>query len=315
MNHFVTLFNYNYLPQGLAMINSLKSDKKHTIWVVCLDDELFNFLSQNKIENVELISLDEIQKFVGHNHKKNRSFLEYCWLLTPFSIKYVLTKAQNANEVTYIDADVFFFKKIDPLIDEFKNSGKDIYIQLHDYEDNNINFSKSGKFIIQFLTFKNNQKAEKIRNEWEIKCVQSTSIDYKNNIVGDQKYFDELYSQYTENFCVSKNFSFFQAPWTSDKSKIANVILYHFHSLRVCKTKVKMFSGYKLDDEIIKNVYIPYLKELKLIMKNNNLKIDQTLSGEKESFFTKFRAMINRKLFKIFTKRNLDVYKNLDEIK
>ena len=93
------------------------------------------------------------------------------------------------------------------------------------------------------------------------------------------------------------------------------MILYHFHSLRVCETKVKMFSGYKLDDEIIKNIYIPYLKELKLIMKNDNLRIDQTLSGEKESFFSKFRAMINRKLFKIFTKRNLDVYKNFDEIK
>ena len=50
-------------------------------------------------------------------------------------------------------------------------------------------------------------------------------------------------------------------------------------------------------------------------MKNDNLRIDQTLSGEKESFFSKFRAMINRKLFKIFTKRNLDVYKNFDEIK
>ena len=34
MNHFVTLFNFNYLPQGLA-INSLKSDTKFVIWVIC----------------------------------------------------------------------------------------------------------------------------------------------------------------------------------------------------------------------------------------------------------------------------------------
>ena len=112
------------------------------------------------------------------------------------------------------------------MISEFKNSKKDIYIQLHDDEKQNINFSKSGRFIIQFLTFKKNQIAETIRNEWEKKnCIQSTSIDYEKNIVGDQKYFDELYLKYSENFCISENFDFFQAPWTS-KSQIIVMLFY-----------------------------------------------------------------------------------------
>ena len=153
MNHFVTLFNFNYLPQGLAMINSLKSDSKFTIWVICLDEKIFNFLSDKKIKNVNLIKLQELEKFIKYDYKKSRSFLEYCWLLTPFSIKYILENVPDIKEVTYIDADIFFFKKIDPLLVEFQNSNKDIYIQLHDFEMQNVSFSKNGKFIVQFLTF------------------------------------------------------------------------------------------------------------------------------------------------------------------
>ena len=74
MNHFVTLFNFNYLPQGLAMINSLKSDTKFVIWVICLDKKVFNFLSQKNIENVNLVSIEELEKFIRYDYKKTRNF-------------------------------------------------------------------------------------------------------------------------------------------------------------------------------------------------------------------------------------------------
>ena len=44
MNHFVTLFNYNFLPQGLAMLNSLKSNSNCIIWIICLDEKVYEFL-------------------------------------------------------------------------------------------------------------------------------------------------------------------------------------------------------------------------------------------------------------------------------
>ena len=69
MNHFVTLFNFNYLPQGLAMINSLKSDPKFTIWVICLDEKYLIFLVI-KNQNVNLIKLQELEKFIKYDYKK-----------------------------------------------------------------------------------------------------------------------------------------------------------------------------------------------------------------------------------------------------
>ena len=34
--NFITLFNYNYLPQGLTLYYSLKKITKSKIWVVCI---------------------------------------------------------------------------------------------------------------------------------------------------------------------------------------------------------------------------------------------------------------------------------------
>ena len=50
-------------------------------------------------------------------------------------------------------------------------------------------------------------------------------------------------------------------------------------------------------------------------MKNDNLKINQTNFWERETIYTKFKNKINKILFKIITKRNLDNYINIDEIK
>ena len=168
---------------------------------------------------------------------------------------------------------------------EFKLSGKDIFIQEHGFHKTFEKKSENGKFCVQFLTFKNNFFAKSILNEWLNMCIKSTSIDYKKGIVGDQKYFDELILKYPENFCISKKLSFFQAPWTLDRFEVKDVGLYHFHTLRVNKRGVRLYSGYNLDQKIIQNIYLPYLNEIKKIILKHELDINQTLSGEKENVF------------------------------
>jgi len=314
MNHFVTLFNYNFLPQALAMLNSLKDNTNCIIWIICLDEKLYNFLKNKNFTNVKIYRLEELEKKMKNDYRKSRSFIEYCWMLTPFAIKYVLTQDPSIKELTYVDADIFFYKKISPIFDEFKKSDKDVFITEHGYHKDHDKTQTSGKFCVQFLTFKNNDIAEIIRDEWEKKCIESTTIDYSRNIVGDQKYFDDLYNKYFNHFCVSKNLSFFQAPWTLDRFKPEDAILYHFHSLRVLDNKIKLYSGYNHGENIIKKIYFPYMKVLKKILTKNKLKFNQTSSGENENLFIKLKNTTNEILFKINTKRELNKYIDLNKI-
>ena len=266
MNHFVTLFNYNFLPQGLAMINSLKDNTKCIVWIICLDEKVYEFLKKKDLNYAKLVKLEELENSMKEDYRKSRSFIEYCWMLTPFSIKYVLRHDPSIEELTYVDADVFFYKKINPIFDEFKKSNKDIFITEHGYHEKHDKSETSGRFCVQFLTFKNNNIGEIIREEWEKKCIESTTIDHSKNIVGDQKYFDELYNRYSNNFCISKNLSFFQAPWTLDRFKPEDAILYHFHSLRILKDKIRLYAGYNHNENIITKIYFPYIKILKEIL-------------------------------------------------
>ena len=313
MNHFVTLFNYNFLPQGLATLNSLQSNSNCIIWIVCLDEKVYEFLKNKNFNYVNLIPLKELENNMEKNYRKNRSFLEYCWMLTPFSIKYVLKQDPNIKQVTYIDADVFFYKNVDPIFEEFKLSSRDIFITEHGYHRDYNKAANSGLFCVQFLIIKNNDNAEIIRNEWEKKCIESTTIDYSKNIVGDQKYFDDLYIKYKNDFCVSKNLNFFQAPWTLNRFAPEDTIMYHFHSFRVLENKVQLYyGGYKLDENIIEKIYIPYVRSINEILKKNNLIITQTNKGTKEILLTKINNFVREKFFNFKTKRDLNKYMNLD---
>ena len=314
MNYFVTLFNYNFLPQGLAMINSLKDNTNCIVWIICLDKKVYEFLKNKDFIHVKLVKLEELENSMKEDYRKSRSFIEYCWMLTPFSIKYVLKQDPSIKELTYVDADVFFYKKITPIFDEFKKSTKDVFITEHGYHEKHDKSQTSGRFCVQFLTFKNNNIGEIIREEWEKKCTESTTIDHSRNIVGDQKYFDDLYNKYSSNFCISKNLSFFQAPWTLDRFKPEDAILYHFHSLRVLEDKIRLYAGYNQNENVIKKIYFPYIKILKEILEKNKLKFNQTSSGEDENFFKKIKSILIEKAFKINTKRELYKYIDLSKI-
>ena len=314
MNYFITLFNYNFLPQGLAMINSLNKNSQCLIWIVCLDDKIYDFLKKKNLGFVELIEIKDLEKTMKYNYKKGRSFIEYCWMLTPFLFKYIFEKNKNVKELTYVDADLFFFKNLNPIFEEFKSSNKDIFITEHGYHKDHNKTDKSGKFCVQFLTFKNNNDAEKVRNEWELKCIESTAIDHKRNILGDQKYFDGLYDKYSANFCVSKNLNFYQAPWTLNRFKPEEAILFHFHTLRVEKKKIRLYSYYDLEENIITKIYLPYLKVLKNILEENNLSFNQTALGEKSNIFFKLKNISHEIFFRINKKRKLNTYFDLNKV-
>ena len=49
MEYYITLFNFNYVPQGLTMFFSLKKYLPDSrLWVVCMDKKVELFLKKKK---------------------------------------------------------------------------------------------------------------------------------------------------------------------------------------------------------------------------------------------------------------------------
>ena len=156
MEHFVTLFDSLYLPQGLALHRSMERHiKNYQLWVVCVDDLAFEILSKIKLNNVRLIRLSDYETEELKKVKLIRSKVEYCWTLTPFAPRFVFEIDKAVKRATYLDADIWFRKNPTLIFKEFDDSCKDLNCyKVHTIGDCYVVMSFTGKVPLNERNFK-----------------------------------------------------------------------------------------------------------------------------------------------------------------
>lgn len=301
MNYnFCTLFNQKYLLRGLAMRESiLKYCPNSTVFIFAFDQLTYEILNKLNLENTEIIELDKLEKKYNEllQAKNNRSFKEYFWTSTPFVIDYVLS-CFDVDKITYVDADCYFFNSPAILIDSIPDS-KTVSISPHNYSDEYQKFdSTSGKYCVEFLTFKNCQDAKKVLNWWKDSCIIWCYDRFEDGKFGDQKYL-ENFKNISDNVFDLEHRGQGIAPWNcsmyefiSDQKKIKfkeknkpndyfDLIYYHFHNLKPTEVNIAwQDGGYYFAKKLVILVYIPYIKKLKKIFESLN--INEPLDYEKK---------------------------------
>jgi hypothetical protein len=107
--NYVTLFDFRYMPQGLALHASMEKHlKEYCLWILCLDLAVFNAIELMQLPNVKLLKLSDFETQELLELKTQRTVGEYCWTLTPFAPKFVFMVDSNVSLVTYVDADLWF---------------------------------------------------------------------------------------------------------------------------------------------------------------------------------------------------------------
>lgn len=287
MNVFCTLFDSNYLDKGLVMYKSLvDTGCNFRIYILAMDDRCKEILDSHNYHNVITICLQDFIIDVGLSSLyKNRSRAEFCWTCTSFLIDYILRQF-NEPICTYIDSDLFFYYDPQCLIDEMKDSA--VQIVEHRFDDTiegRLNRSQSGTYCVEFNTFKNTKDALALLQWWKDRCFESCSIDDKKNkgVFGDQGYLEH----WGHKTCVSvlKNRGGGVAPWNisqyrldyrddkenritliEKKSKLRfRIVFYHFHNITYYdkhKVNINVYGCSNIDDDLVKCIYIPYLKKL-----------------------------------------------------
>lgn len=257
MEHYVTLFDSLFLPQGLALHMSMERHvKEYTLWILCVDDEAYAVLTKLQLSNVRLLQLSKLETEELLCVKPTRSNGEYCWTLTPFAPRFVFEADPSVVRVTYLDADLWFRKHPKPIFDEFNASGKQVLITDHAYAPEYDQSATSGQYCVQFMTF-TRQGGEVVRKWWEDRCVEWCFARYDNGRFGDQKYLDDwpiIFSEYTH---VLQRHDFTLAPWNASRFPYGGSIFFHFHSYRYGKYN-KYSDGYRLPTVIIGALYKPY---------------------------------------------------------
>lgn len=238
---FVTYFDRNYLVKGLAMLTSLRCHEGEVqSYVICLDDETFRLLALLKIPQITPIRLSSIEKGDADlaRAKGNRSNVEYYWTLTPTIIAKIMEQMAPDELLIYVDADLFFFSPVTPLLEELGDAS--VLIHKHNFPPQYARQAINGIFNVGLMIFRNDEEGNGVLAWWRERCIEWCYARCEDGKMGDQKYL-ESFAGLTKQLVVTSNIGAGVAPWNGiayncikeENVPLVNgvpVIFFHFHA-------------------------------------------------------------------------------------
>jgi hypothetical protein len=318
MYNFCTLFDSNYINYGLAMYESLKKHcKSFHLYIFAFDDKCYEILKKLYPEYITIISLSEFEDEELLKVKPSRSKGEYCWTCTSSTILYCL-KTYNLESCTYLDSDLYFYSDPGILIEEMGNNS--VLITEHRYTPEYDQTEISGKYCVQFITFKNDGRGLKVLEWWKKACIDWCFAIPEDGKFGDQKYLDNWTSKF-EGVHELQHLGGGIAPWNVQQydiyekennlfgneissGKEFKVIFTHFHNIKFLKNgrpDPQKYRAYKITNNVEDLIYTPFLKHLMQMSKKINI-IDKSIKPYKSIKpplnWKGFRRKIEKNIFK-----------------
>ena len=262
MEHYVTLFDSAFLPQGVALHRSMQAHAgPYTLWVLCMDDTAHDVLTRLALPNARLLKLADVETPELARARASRTRVEYCWTLTPFTPKFVLDAEPAARRVTYVDADLWLMRNPAPVFEELEASGKQVLITEHAFAPENDKSAENGRFCVQFMTFARGAGAERVRAWWAERCLEHVSEQSGDGRFGDQKYLDDWPERFASEVHVLRHMEWTLAPWNATRFPHLFGVMYHFHGLRLLADWRVNLGEYPLPPTVVTHVYEPYLRQ------------------------------------------------------
>jgi hypothetical protein len=278
--NFCTLFDTNYSAQGLAMYKSLKRYcKDFHLYIFAFDETLPHILKKIHPKHATVIPLSEFEDEELLKVKPTRTRGEYCWTCSSSTILYCIKK-YDLSHCTYIDSDLYFYANPSILIEEMGESD-DVLITSHRYTSDYDQTNTSGKYCVQFMTFKNTENGLNILRWWRNACLDWCYNRMEDGKFGDQKYLDDWPERFN-GVHELEHLGGGVSPWNMqqysfhrkksgiegtelDTQKHFNLIFFHFHGLR-CHRKGLLreyrYTVYRLPRSVRKYIYNSYLPRL-----------------------------------------------------
>jgi hypothetical protein len=302
-NYFCTLFDINYLAKGVAMLRSLERfcPKSH-VFVLCMDDQTKPILESLNFSHVTYLTLDEVEDQDLLEVKPGRNRAEYCWTLSPCLPWYILKKNPHVEFITYLDADLYFYSDIQPILDEIGDAS--IAIIEHRFVPELKHLENRGRFCVEWVSFRRDAEGLACLQRWREQCIEWCFYRLEKNRMGDQKYLDAWPNSY-KNLHIIKHPGAGVAPWNYAAYEINGVdgvinidenplIFYHFHQFQILSFgRFDRLSKYYTRIKSAPNsIYSVYESATSSIMKEIRFKRPKFNAGIKSYFRVKAQRLV-----------------------
>ena len=242
---FCTYFDSNYACLGISLYHSLKKHcKEFELYVCCLDDRIFNILTELNLSGMILFKLSDVEVYDPEfaESKNNRTIVEYYFTLSPVLPRFLFSQYPDIKTLTYLDSDLYFFSSPDPVFEEFGDSS--LSLINHRFPADLLWREKYGKYNLAFQIYRNDSNTAECLAWWREKCIEWCYDRVEKSRFADQKYLEE-WGRHFKGVYELKYPGINIAPWNWSNCKIDisdsnlpkvnenKLIFYHYQGVRV----------------------------------------------------------------------------------
>ncbi len=287
MNVFATYFDKNYLPHGLMLIESLlPSAQSCQLYILCLDEETHAFFQQYSCKlSITAIPLSELESADPEllAVKSDRSRIEYYFTITSCWCHYLMSTIDELEALFYVDADLYFYEKVDLIADEMEESS--VMIIPHRFSQQNQHLEKYGKYNVGLVAWRKDQWGKLCLADWRRDCIAWCYDRFEGDRFADQKYLDYWPDKdYHVKICDHPGFNVayynvgrHEIDMEEGKITVDGKPLVFFHFHKVERLRRNIFGILLLDEKgygdklIFKYIYLPYFKRLFRVEQHTNM--------------------------------------------
>jgi hypothetical protein len=250
------------------------------LWILCLDAETYATLQALRLERVELIALPELECAdpALRAVRSTRQPVEYYWTCGPAFLLYVFQRQPRLEQLTYLDADLFFFGNPTPIF-ELLGTGSVLLFE-HNFAPSvpaEARGPHRGRYNVGLLVFRNTAAGMSCLQTWRKQCLERCTYHPKTDRFGDQQYLDDWPTRY-EGVVTLRPGTADLAPWNLDNYSLSAergkplvngepLLFFHFSRLRIITNWLYdpgLWRHRAHGSAVIRHhVYLPYVRELR----------------------------------------------------
>lgn len=241
---YCSYFDHNYLSRGVALYRSLQRHAPGTrLWVLCLSEQCHTVLTAMKLPGVTAVRLADFEAADPEvaATRATRSTIEYYFTCTPAWMRYVMQREADAEWVTYLDGDLYFFAAPEPIYDELREAS--VAIIPHRYARDIGRLQRFGTYNVGWVGARNDAEGIAVIGWWRERCIEWCHDYVDGDRFADQGYLDG-FAACSPRVKAIENIGANLAPWNIGNYRLAvrdgavvlddrqNLVFFHFQGLR-----------------------------------------------------------------------------------
>lgn len=210
---YCTYFDHNYLPRGLALYHSLQRYAQGSrLWVLCLSEACYRTLAALNLPNLiprRLADFEAADPEIAAT-RSTRSVIEYYFTCSPAWMVFVLNNEPDAEWVTYLDSDLFFFASPEPIYREMKDAA--VGIIPHRFTRRLASHRRFGIYNVGWVSVRRCDEGIAALRWWRERCIEWCHDYVEGDRFADQRYLDRWPGMF-RNVHVIEHLGANLAPW------------------------------------------------------------------------------------------------------